>query len=280
MEHWSPNNLKRGILMGKRISVSDIRKYKSSGKKITALTAYDFYTSKLIDSTGLDMILVGDSLGMVFQGKTTTIPVTIEQIIYHTKIVVESTSNPIIVADMPFGSFQISTEKAVENAFRIVKETGCNAVKLEGGKRIIPIVEHLSAAGIPVYGHLGLTPQSINQFGSYKLRAKAEEESETLKNDAFLLQKAGAVGIILEKIPALVAKEVTESLHIPTIGIGAGRYCDGQILVITDMLGYDENINFKFVRKYAKLDSIIKKAVNDYITDVREGKFPSNEESY
>ncbi len=266
--------------MGKRISVSELRKYKTSGRKITALTAYDFYISKILDGSELDMILVGDSLGMVVQGKTTTIPVTLEQIIYHTKIVVESTFSPLIVADMPFGSFQISVEKAVENAVRIIKETGCNAVKLEGGKRIIPIVEHLTASGIPVFGHLGLTPQSINKFGSYKLRAKSEDEARTLKEDALLLQNAGVSGIILEKIPSDLAGEVSASLKIPTIGIGAGAGCDGQILVITDMLGYDPEINFKFVRKYATLGEIISKAVQDYIKDVKSGNFPSESESY
>ncbi len=266
--------------MGNRISVSELKKYKSSGKKIAALTSYDFYTSRIIDSSSVDMILVGDSLGMVFQGKTTTIPVTVEQIIYHTKIVVESTSRAIIVADMPFGSFQISTEKALENAFRIVKETGCNAVKVEGGKRVLPLIEKLTESGIPVYGHLGLTPQSINKFGSYKLRAKSDKEAETLKNDALSLEKAGVSGIVLEKIPAILAKEVTESVSIPTIGIGAGHFCDGQVLVITDLLGFDPEINFKFVRKYADIHSLISKAVNGYISDVKNGSFPSEGESY
>lgn len=266
--------------MGNRISVSELKKYKSSGKKIAALTSYDFYTSRIIDSSSVDMILVGDSLGMVFQGKTTTIPVTVEQIIYHTKIVVESTSRAIIVADMPFGSFQISTEKALENAFRIVKETGCNAVKVEGGKRVLPLIEKLTESGIPVYGHLGLTPQSINKFGSYKLRAKSDKEAETLKNDALSLEKAGVSGIVLEKIPAILAKEVTESVSIPTIGIGAGHFCDGQVLVITDLLGFDPEINFKFVRKYADIHSLISKAVNEYISDVKNGSFPSEGESY
>ncbi|HXK49347.1 MAG TPA: 3-methyl-2-oxobutanoate hydroxymethyltransferase [Clostridiales bacterium] len=266
--------------MGNRISVSELKKYKTSGKKIAALTSYDFYTSRIIDSSSVDMILVGDSLGMVFQGKTTTIPVTVEQIIYHTKIVVESTSRALIAADMPFGSFQISTEKAIENAFRIVKETGCNAVKVEGGKRVLPLIEKLTESGIPVYGHLGLTPQSINKFGSYKLRAKGDKEAETLKNDALLLEKAGVSGIVLEKIPAGLAKEVTESVSVPTIGIGAGPFCDGQVLVITDLLGFDPDVNFKFVRKYADIHSVISKAVSEYISDVNNGSFPSEDESY
>jgi len=266
--------------MGNRISVSDLRKYKSSGKKIAALTAYDFYTSKILDGTDLDMILVGDSLGMVFQGKNTTIPVTVEHIIYHTKIVVETTSHPLIVADMPFGSFQISTEKALENAFRIIKETGCNAVKIEGGERVVPVIEKLTTSGIPVYGHLGLTPQSINEFGSYKLRAKNYEEAEILKKDAILLEKAGVSGIVLEKIPAALAGEVSESIVVPTIGIGAGPFCDGQVLVITDMLGFDPDLNFKFVRKYADISTIIRDAVNEYLNDVKTGSFPSEKESY
>ena len=266
--------------MGNRISVSELKKYRSSGKKIAALTAYDFYTSRIIDGSAIDMILVGDSLGMVFQGKTTTIPVTVEQIIYHTKIVVESTSRSLIVADMPFGSFQISTEKALENAFRIMKETGCNAVKVEGGKRVLPVIEKLTESGIPVYGHLGLTPQSINKFGSYKLRAKSDKEADILKNDALLLEKAGVSGIVLEKIPAALAKEVTQSVSVPTIGIGAGPFCDGQVLVITDLLGFDPDINFKFVRKYADIHSLISKAVNEYIEDVKKGSFPSEDESY
>ncbi|MDY0017257.1 MAG: 3-methyl-2-oxobutanoate hydroxymethyltransferase [Candidatus Delongbacteria bacterium] len=266
--------------MGDRISVSDLRKYKAAGKKIAALTAYDFYTSKILDRSDLDMILVGDSLGMVFQGKTTTIPVTVDQIIYHTKIVVDATARPLVVADMPFGSFQISTEKALENAFRIMKETGCNAIKIEGGERVVSVIEKLTESGIPVYGHLGLTPQSINEFGSYKLRAKNNEEAETLKRDAFLLEKAGVSGIVLEKIPAALAKEVSGSVTVPTIGIGAGPFCDGQVLVITDMLGFDPDLNFKFVRKYTDVNTIITEAVNEYINDVKKGTFPSDKESY
>ena len=266
--------------MNKRLSVTDLLKFKAKGNRISALTSYDFYLSKIIDSTSVEMILVGDSLGMVFQGNKTTIPVTVDQMIYHTKIVVDSTENPLIVADMPFGSFQISVEKALENAFRIIKESGCNAIKLEGGERIIPVVERLTSSGIPVYGHLGLTPQSINKFGSYKLRAKHEKEAETLKKDALLLEKAGASGIVLEKIPAELAEEVTASLTIPTIGIGAGPHCDGQILVITDLLGMDAELNLKFVRKYAELNSIIKNSVENYVRDVKNGTFPSENESY
>jgi len=281
LQHDRKTNLKdEETGMGKRLSVVDLQKYKTKSRKIAALTAYSFYETRIIDSTAVDMILVGDSLGMVFQGKTSTIPVSVDHMIYHTKIVVESSQNPVIVADMPFGSFQISVEKAVENAVRIIKETGCNAVKIEGGEIVVPVIEQLVSSGIPVYGHLGLTPQSINKFGSYKLRAKHDDEALILKKDALLLEKAGACGVFLEKIPAELAKEVTLSLNIPTIGIGAGVHCDGQVLVISDMLGYDSELNFRFVRKYADLNTVIKTAVENYVKDVCSGNFPSNEESY
>ena len=266
--------------MGKRKTVKDIYKMKKQKNKITMLTAYDYQFSKIMDKAGIDVILVGDSLGMVFQGHSTTIPVTVEQMIYHTKIVVDSTEKAFIIADMPFGSYQISVEKGVENACRMMKETGCNAVKIEGGQRVIPLVEQLILAGIPVFGHLGLTPQSINKFGSYRLRARKEGEAYKLINDAMLLEKAGVSGIILEKIPSDLAKEVTGKLKVPTIGIGAGSECDGQVLVITDLLGIDENVNFKFVRKYTDLNSIISKSVTDYISDVKDINFPTEEESY
>ena len=266
--------------MGNRRSVKDIYKMKRQKKKITMLTAYDYQFAKIMDKAGIDVILVGDSLGMVFQGHTTTIPVTVDQMIYHTKIVVDSTERAFIIADMPFGSYQVSVEKGVENACRMMKETGCNAVKIEGGQRVIPLVEQLVLAGIPVFGHLGLTPQSINKFGSYRLRAKKEGEAYKLINDAVLLEKAGVSGIVLEKIPSDLAAEVTNKIKVPTIGIGAGSECDGQVLVITDLLGIDENVNFKFVRKYADLNSIISKSVTDYISDVKELNFPTDEESY
>ena len=266
--------------MGKRKTVKDIYKMKKQKNKISMLTAYDYQLAKIMDKVGIDVILVGDSLGMVFQGNITTIPVTVEQMIYHTKIVVDSTENAFIISDMPFGSYQSSVEKGVENACRMMKETGCNAIKIEGGQRVIPLVEQLILAGIPVFGHLGLTPQSINKFGSYRLRARKEGEAYKLINDAVLLEKAGVSGIILEKIPADLAKEVTAKLKVPTIGIGAGPDCDGQVLVVTDLLGIDEDVNFKFVRKYADLNTIISKAVSDFITDTKNSSFPNEEESY
>lgn len=266
--------------MGKRKTVKEIFKMKKQKNKITMLTAYDYQFAKIMDKAGIDVILVGDSLGMVFQGHSTTIPVTVDQMIYHTKIVVDSTENAFIIADMPFGSYQASVEKGVENAFRIMKETGCNAVKVEGGQRVIPLVNQLILAGVPVFGHLGLTPQSINKFGSYRLRARKEGEAYKLINDAVLLEKAGVSGIILEKIPSVLAKQVTEKIKVPTIGIGAGSDCDGQVLVITDLLGIDEDVNFKFVRKYANLNNIISNSISEYISDVKETKFPNEEESY
>ena len=265
--------------MEKRRNITDISGAKGK-KRLTCLTAFDYYLAGLADQSGIDLLLVGDSLSMVFQGNQTTVPVTMEEMIYHTKIVVRATRRALIVADMPFGSYQISREQAVANAVRLIKETGCQAVKLEGGQLIVPVVEQLTAIGVPVIGHLGLTPQSINKFGSYKLRAKEDKEAEQLLHDAHALEKAGASAIVLEKIPAVLAEEVSRSLKIPTIGIGAGAGCDGQVLVITDLLGMDENLNFKFVRKYAELSHVVKNAVGSYINDVENGTFPSEKESY
>lgn len=265
--------------MEKRKSITDIIDLKSR-KKITCLTAFDYTLARLADQAGIDLILVGDSLGMVFQGFNSTIPVSLDEMIYHTKIVVRATNKAFVVADMPFGSYQVSTEKAVENCIRVIKETGCQAVKMEGGTILVPVIEKLSAIGIPVIGHLGLMPQSINKYGSYKLRAKSNQEADVLAKDADALEKAGVSLIVLEKIPAVLAEKVSLSLKIPTIGIGAGAGCDGQVLVISDMLGLDENVNFRFVRKYADLSSIITQAVKSYIQDVEKSEFPSNKESY
>lgn len=264
----------------KRNTVTDLIKKKKKGEKITMLTAYDCLFAKIFDQCGIDAILVGDSLGMVFQGYQTTIPVTLEQIIYHTRIVVNSTSQALVVADLPFGTYQISEEEALKSAFRIIQETGCNAIKMEGGSYLVPVIKKLTSRGVPVYGHLGLTPQSINKFGSYRLRAKKSSEADILIEDAKKLQDAGVSGIILEKIPAELAKEVSLMLTIPTIGIGAGNGCDGQVLVYTDMLGLDENVNFKFVRKYANLAETVTNACQSYIKDVKSTDFPAENESY
>ncbi len=264
----------------KRNTVTDILKKKKKGEKITVLTAYDFQFARIFDQNGIDVILVGDSLGMVFQGHQTTIPVTLEQLIYHTKIVVNSTENALIMADLPFGAYQVSEEQALQASFRMMQESGCTAIKMEGGEYLAPVIEKLTSRGVPVYGHLGLTPQSINKFGSYRLRAKRDEEATTLLKDAKILQEAGVSGIVLEKIPQELALRVSRELTIPTIGIGAGNGCDGQVLVSTDLLGMDENLNFRFVRQYAELEKVISKACQEYITDVKSGSFPSEEESY
>ncbi len=253
---------------------------KKSKLKISSLTAYDFTTAKIFDDAGIDVILVGDSLGNVFQGNETTLPVTIEEMIYHTKAVVKGCSRALVVADMPFMSYQVTSNEALRNAGRIMKESACNAVKLEGGARVCKTVNKITKAGIPVMGHLGLTPQSINKFGSYRARGTNEEEANKIYNDALLLQEAGAFAIVLEKIPAELAEKITNSLEIPTIGIGAGQYCDGQILVYTDMLGLTVDFNPRFVRRYAELGETITNSVNNYINDIKNLNFPSENESY
>lgn len=257
-----------------------LKEMKAAGIKISCLTAYDALISRIFDEVGIDLILVGDSLGNVFQGEETTIPVTLEQTIYHTKAVVKGSVRALVVSDMPFMSYQVSANEAFRNAGRIMKETGCNAVKLEGGRNILEAVSRMTEAGIPVMGHLGLTPQSINQFGSYRARGKSKDEADRIYEDAHLLEEAGAFAIVLEKIPADLAKKISESLEIPTIGIGAGPHCDGQILVYTDMLGLTVDFNPRFVRRYANLNDEIHEAVTRFINDIRENDFPNDKESY
>jgi 3-methyl-2-oxobutanoate hydroxymethyltransferase len=253
---------------------------KAAGKPIACLTAYDAVSATILDSSGVEVLLVGDSVGNVIQGHDTTIPVTLEHMIYHTQAVVRAVSRALVVTDMPFMTYQISPQEAFRNAGRLMKEAGSGAVKLEGGQRVVESVRLMTENGIPVMGHLGLTPQSIHQFGSYKERGSTPEEAETIKRDALALQDAGAFAIVLEKVPASLAKEVTESLHIPTIGIGAGPSCDGQILVWTDMMGMSTEFNPRFVRRYADLRTIMVEAAAQYVRDVRERSFPSIEESY
>jgi 3-methyl-2-oxobutanoate hydroxymethyltransferase len=236
--------------------------------------------AQILDEAGIDLILVGDSVGNVVQGLETTIPVTLDEIIYHTKAVLRGVSRAMVVGDMPFMSYQISPEEAFRNAGRLMKEAGASAVKLEGGRRVLDIVAHISEAGIPVMGHLGLTPQSIHQFGSYRTRGTDKKEAEQILRDAKDLEKAGCFAIVLEKIPADLARIITESLTIPTIGIGAGIHCDGQILVYTDMLGITNEFQPRFVRRYDVLRERMLDAVGRYIADVRSGSFPSDEESY
>lgn len=264
----------------KRITTRAIIELKQRNVKITALTAYDYLMAKLLDRAGIDLILVGDSLGNVFQGNETTLSVTLDEMIYHTKAVTKDVKRAMVITDMPFMSFQNTTQEAFNNAGRIMKETNAGGVKLEGGKRIADAVKKITEAGIPVVGHIGLTPQSIHQFGGYLPRGKNEQEAETLLEDAKILEEAGAFALILEKIPAKLAKQVTESISIPTIGIGAGPDCDGQILVVYDMLGLIEDFKPRFVRKYENFAEDAGNAFKKYIADVQGQKFPNQNESY
>ena len=262
------------------ITVPAIAKRKNSGKKITALTAYDYSFAKLLDSTPIDILLVGDSLGMVSQGHINTLSVTLEDIVYHTRCVNQGVERALVVADMPFMSYQVSVEQAVTNAGILIQQGGAAAVKLEGGERIINQVNAILKAGIPVMGHIGLTPQSVHQFGGYKVQGKNFLDSKQIKQDAKDLQKAGVFSLVLEGIPEELAKEITNDLKIPTIGIGAGSNCDGQILVTHDLLGLNPNFAPKFVKRYAHLSDVIQNAVIDFISEVQSEKFPGSEHAY
>lgn len=264
----------------KRITTLSLHLLKKKGIKITALTAYDFITAKIIDEAGIDVILVGDSLSNVFQGNDTTLPVTMDEMIYHTKAVTKGVNRAMVVVDMPFMSYQLSVDEGFRNAGRIMKETSAGAVKLEGGERVAETIKKITDAGIPVMGHIGLTPQSIHQFGSYRERGREKEEADEILKDAKIVEEAGAFSIVIEKIPSDLAKQVTQSLSIPTIGIGAGVNCDGQILVTPDMLRLNIDFHPRFVRHYADLASEIDNAVKKYIDDVKATNFPSDEESY
>ena len=264
----------------RRVTTLRLLEMKKAGQKISALTAYDALIARILDEAGIDIILVGDSLGNIVQGKSTTLSVTLEETIYHTRAVVKGAKRPLIVADMPFMSYQVSPEEAFRNAGRIMKETGCNAIKLEGGKIVTDAVERLTEAGIPCMGHVGLTPQSINKFGTYRVRGTDHDEAKRIYNDAKLLEEAGAFSVVLEKIPIELGKKITEDLKIPTIGIGAGPYCDGQILVYTDLLGLTVDFHPRFVRRYARLYEDIGKAVSKYVDDIRNRDFPNIDESY
>lgn len=267
-------------LNAKQVTTLRLQEMKAAGRKIVALTAYDALIANIFDQCGVDLILVGDSLGNIVQGHDTTIPVTLEDTIYHTKAVVNGAKRPLVVADMPFMTYQVSPNEAFRNAGRILKETGCAAVKLEGGSNVTEAISRMTEAGIPVMGHLGLMPQSIHKFGSYRARGTDEAEAEKIFNDAILLEEAGCFAIVLEKIPAQLAKKISDNLKIPTIGIGAGPHCDGQILVYTDMLGLTIDFSPRFVRRYANLLNIVKDAVEQYGNDIRDSNFPSMEESY
>ena len=263
-----------------RMTTSKLRQMKANGEKIAMLTSYDFTLASLVDEAGVDMILVGDSASNVVCGNSYTLPITVDEMIFLTKGVVRAVQHSLVVCDMPFGSYQVSEEEAVRNAIKILKESGCDAVKLEGGEEILPAIRHMIQAGVPVMGHLGLTPQSVNQFGGYGLRAKEEAEAEKLLHDAKLLDEAGCFSIVLEKIPAALAKRVTEAVSCPVIGIGAGNGCDGQVLVLHDMLGLNQGFKPKFLRHFASLGVQVKEAVENYVEAVKDSSFPSAEESY
>jgi 3-methyl-2-oxobutanoate hydroxymethyltransferase len=264
----------------KKITTNTLQKMKASGEKISMITAYDFSFAKIFDSAGIDIILVGDSASNVMAGHETTLPITLDQMIYHAQSVVRGVNRCLVVVDMPFGSYQSDSKIALASAVKIMKETGGHSVKFEGGEEVVDAVKKITSAGIPVMGHLGLTPQSIYKFGTYTVRAKEEEEANKLKKDALLLQEAGAFAIVLEKIPAALAKEVSESIVIPTIGIGAGPHCDGQVLVMHDMLGINTEFKPRFLRQYLNMNEQITGAVQQYIKDVKSNDFPNENEQY
>jgi 3-methyl-2-oxobutanoate hydroxymethyltransferase len=264
----------------KKITTLTLQKMKSNGEKISMITAYDFSFAKIFDAAGIDVILVGDSASNVMAGHETTLPITLDQIIYHASSVIRGVSRSLVVVDLPFGSYQSNSKKALASAIRIMKETGAHAVKLEGGEEVLESAKRILAAGVPVMGHLGLTPQSIYKFGTYTVRAKEEAEAEKLKRDALLLEEAGCFAAVLEKIPAVLASEVSAGLTIPTIGIGAGRHCDGQVLVMHDMLGINTEFKPRFLRQYLDMEKQITGAVQQYIKDVKSQDFPNDQEQY
>ena len=253
---------------------------KQKGERISMLTSYDYTTAGLVDRAGIDGILIGDSASNVMVGNQTTLPMTVDQMIYHARSVVNAAKRALVVCDMPFGSYQTGCHDGVVNAIRMMKESGCDALKLEGGVEILDTIKRILDAGIPVMGHLGLTPQSINKFGTYAVRAKEEREAQKLLSDAQALAETGCFAVVLEKVPAALAKQVTESIAVPTIGIGAGNYCDGQILVVADMLGMTQGFSPRFLRRYADLNTVMTDAIGQYVTDVKSGDFPNESESY
>lgn len=264
----------------KKVTTNTLQKMKSAGEKISMLTAYDYSFAKIIDGAGVDVILVGDSASNVMAGHETTLPITLDQMIYHAQSVIRGIDRCLVVVDLPFGSYQSNSDIAVASAIRIMKETGSHAIKMEGGEEVLESIKRIVSAGIPVMGHLGLTPQSIYKFGTYAVRAKEEDEAQKLRRDADLLEKAGCFGIVLEKIPAALAKEVSESLTIPTIGIGAGGSCDGQVLVMHDMLGINTEFKPRFLRQYLNVHELASQAVTEYIRDVKRKDFPNENEQY
>lgn len=264
----------------RKVTTHKLQDMKMKGEKISMLTAYDYSMARLVDSAGIDVILVGDSASNVMAGHETTLPITLDQMIYHAASVVRACKRSLIVVDMPFGSYQANSSEALRSAIRIMKESGGHAVKLEGGSEVLESISRILSAGIPVMGHLGLTPQSIYKFGTYSVRAKEEAEAQKLREDALLLQEAGCFAIVLEKIPAALAAEVAQLVKIPVIGIGAGNGVDGQVLVIHDMLGINHGFKPRFLRQYANLAEVIESAVKTYADDVKSGSFPDENEAY
>ena len=263
-----------------KITTSVIQKMKKEGEKISMLTAYDYSTAAVMDEAGIDIILIGDSLGMVVLGYDSTLPVTMEDMIHHTKAVSRATTRAMVIGDMPFMSYQISVEEALRNAGRFMKEAGAHGVKLEGGREVAEAVRKITSSGIPLMGHLGLTPQSVHQLGGYKVQGKDDKAAKKMVEDARILEEAGAFSIVLECVPTPLAEEISRSLTIPTIGIGAGVGCDGQVLVVNDMLGMFEKFTPKFVKKYANLNIDMRAAIEQYIEEVKESKFPDEEHSF
>ena len=263
-----------------RVTIKILNQMKNNSEKISMLTAYDFSFAKIIDEAGIDIILVGDSASNVMAGHETTLPITLDQMIYHASSVVRAVNRALIVVDLPFGTYQADSKEALKSAIKIMKESGAHAVKLEGGYQAKESIERIIQAGIPVMGHLGLTPQSIYKFGTYEVRAKDKQEADTLLNDALMLEEIGCFSVLLEKIPNTLSKEVSSKLTVPIIGIGAGSHVDGQVLVLQDMLGMNKDFSPRFLRRYLDLDSLVSNAVKKYSTDIKSGDFPNKEEQY
>ena len=273
-------NLKKGDFMDTKITVVDIREMKTRGEKIVMLTAYDYPTARILDQCGIEVLLIGDSVGNVMMGLDNTLPVTTDEIIYHTRAVVRARKRALVVADMPFMSYQVSTQHAKQEAGRLIKEGGAEAVKIEGGENIEGVIKAICDIDIPVMGHIGLTPQSIHRMGGYKVQGKEARQREKLLADAVAVERAGAFSLVLEAIPLKLAKEITGTVKIPTIGIGAGLHCDGQVLVIHDLLGLSGKIRPKFVKQYAHLETDITRAVKAFRSEVKKEKFPSDKQSF
>jgi 3-methyl-2-oxobutanoate hydroxymethyltransferase len=264
----------------RRVTTQTLQEMRAEGTPIAMLTAYDYTSARILDEAGIDVLLVGDSASNVMAGHETTLPITLDQLIYHAQCVVRGVRSALVVVDLPFGAYQGSSREALRSAIRVMKETGAHAVKLEGGARVLSSVDRIVGAGIPVMGHLGLTPQSIYKFGTYKVRAREDEEADEVRSDIRALEEAGCFGVVLEKIPSALAAELTASVGIPTIGIGAGPDCSGQVLVTHDLLGLTKDFNPRFVRRYAGLADTITEAVQRYVGDVRSRGFPAEGESY